>query len=154
MGRSDPYCQFCTNCVDSAIHALRDCRNCSLVWTQLVPSQARAGFFMGDLSEWVSLNFTSHLVSSDHGGWLAKWAMGCYHIWRWRNRCSHDPHVSWLSQLGRSISIMHSDYLQVRAIKSKVVNMQTMVIDVRWQPPATGWAILHTYGAAWDGGCC
>lgn len=50
-GRSDPYCQFCTNYVDFAIHALRDCRNCSLVWTQLVPSQARAGFFMGDLSE-------------------------------------------------------------------------------------------------------
>lgn len=47
---------------------------------------------------------------------------------------------------------MHSDYLQARAIKSKVVNMQTMVIDVRWQPPATGWVILDTYGAARDGG--
>lgn len=48
-------CSLCEEVPESNLHALRDCRNCSLVWVDLLPQQdLRVFMSIADIHQWVA----------------------------------------------------------------------------------------------------
>jgi hypothetical protein len=55
----------------------------------VVPHQARASFFGGDLIHWFQLNLQGDLKKIAEINWPEFWANACYSLWTWRNKEQH-----------------------------------------------------------------
>lgn len=53
--------------------------------------------------------------------------MGCYHLWRWKIRCSHEDNVVLPMHLGHAINAMHLDYIQGRKVQNRVVPIEKLL---------------------------
>lgn len=121
------------------MHALRDCPRSTALWLQLVPLQHRAVLFMGELQTWLQFNIMDAIKLKAGGYWVPLWASACYQIWRWRNKCAHEPAFVWPVELWRIIERFHASYRHVRALHNRTSQSHKKVINVKWLPPDGSW---------------
>ncbi|MCI12856.1 putative ribonuclease H protein, partial [Trifolium medium] len=72
----------------------RDCPIAVEFWNKIVPYGRRNGFYMSNLSDWVSENVNNRSEGSNGLMWCKVCALSCYSLWNWRNKDMHEQNFT------------------------------------------------------------
>ncbi|MCH99988.1 ribonuclease H protein, partial [Trifolium medium] len=148
---SAPYCFHCTDTEESILHVLRDCKLAAMVWTHLLPIEARHLFFVGAFKDWVSFNLITTGWKIEQFEWKNVWATTCYFLWQWRNKAVHDDTYQRPFHPASQIMQYVQEYHVCATSGVQTEASQRVAVQVRWMRPQQGYLSLNTDGAVKNG---
>lgn len=89
LGLGEPFCRHCIGFLESVLHVPHDNPGAVNMWNHWIPTSLRVQFYMGDLEQWIEINFIVNIIVLDGVSWDAMWATACYSLWQSRNTENH-----------------------------------------------------------------
>lgn len=144
----DPWCVWCSNTPECALHVLRDCPRAMRIWNLFLSGRERNRFYNLQREEWIEENISGNFRSAATEDWGTLWGVIAWYLWNWRNAATFNesfrmPHRPDLVILNYISSINRATLLTDHLPGTSKVQMQ-----IHWLPPHAGSLKLNTDGAA------